>query len=110
MEHPVDVVLGACLIVLNLTAFFTYGWDKCRAKKGQWRVPEHTLLALAFAGGGVGALLGMRVFHHKTRKTQVSLRRSGGCVAVAAVAGGIGNSNGNVAVLMAIFLKRFIKS
>lgn len=35
MEHPVDVVLGACLIVLNLTAFFTYGWDKCRAKKGQ---------------------------------------------------------------------------
>ena len=49
MEHPVDVVLGTCLIVLNLTAFFTYGWDTCRAKKGQWRVPEHTLLALAFA-------------------------------------------------------------
>ena len=43
-------------------------------------------------------------------QNQVSLRRSGGCVAVAAVAGGIGNSNGNVAVLMAIFLKRFIKS
>lgn len=73
MEHPVDVVLGACLIVLNLTAFFAYGWDKCRAKKGQWRVPEHTLLALAFAGGGVGALLGMRVFHHKTRKTKFRL-------------------------------------
>ena len=33
------------------------------------RVPEHTLLAVTFAGGGVGALLGMRVFHHKTRKT-----------------------------------------
>ena len=73
MEHPVDVVLGTCLIVLNLTAFFTYGWDKCRAKKGQWRVPEHTLLALAFVGGGVGALLGMRVFHHKTRNAKFRL-------------------------------------
>ena len=109
MEHPVDVVLGTCLIVLNLTAFFTYGWDKCRAKKGQWRVPEHTLLALAFAGGGVGALLDASV-SSQDPQNQVSLRRSGGCVAVAAVAGGIGNSNGNVAVLMAIFLKRFIKS
>ena len=30
-------------------------------------------MALAFAGGGVGALLGMRVFHHKTRKTKFRL-------------------------------------
>ena len=110
MGHPVDVVLGACLIVLNLTAFFTYGWDKCRAKKGQWRVPEHTLLALAFAGGGVGALLGMRVFHHKTRKTKFRLGVPAAVLLWLLLLGGIGNSNGNVAVLMAIFLKRFIKS
>ena len=30
------------------------------------RVPERTLFLLAILGGSVGALLGMRVFHHKT--------------------------------------------
>jgi len=44
-----------------------YGVDKLRAKKGGWRIPEKTLLALALLGGGVGAFLGMRLFHHKTR-------------------------------------------
>ena len=102
MEHPVDVVLGTCLIVLNLTAFFTYGWDKCRAKKGQWRVPEHTLLALAFVGGGVGALLGMRVFHHKTRKTKFRLGVPAAVLLWLLLLGGL--------AMMAIFLKRFIKS
>lgn len=109
MEHPVEVVLGACLIVLNLTAFFTYGWDKCRAKKGQWRVPEHTLLALACAGGGVGALLGMRVFHHKTRKTKFRLGVPAAVLLWLLLLGGLA-IKWDVAVLMAIFLKRFIKS
>ncbi|MEI3111949.1 MAG: DUF1294 domain-containing protein [Oscillospiraceae bacterium] len=57
MEHPVDVVLGTCLIVLNLTAFFTYGWDEFRAKGGEWRVPEAHPAGAGFLGGGVGALL-----------------------------------------------------
>ena len=73
MEHRIAVALGVYLLVLNLAAFFTYGWDKWKARWNQWRVPEHTLLALAFAGGGVGALLGMRVFHHKTRKAKFRL-------------------------------------
>ena len=73
MEHRIAVALGVYLLVLNLAAFFTYGWDKWKARRNQWRVPEHTLLAVTFAGGGVGALLGMRVFHHKTRKTKFRL-------------------------------------
>lgn len=73
MEHRIAVALGVYLLVLNLAVFFTYGWDKWKARRNQWRVPEHTLLALTFAGGGVGALLGMRVFHHKTRKTKFRL-------------------------------------
>ncbi|RKW01594.1 MAG: DUF1294 domain-containing protein, partial [Streptococcus sp.] len=32
------------------------------------RIPEKTLLLSALAAGGLGALLGGRLFHHKTRK------------------------------------------
>ena len=73
MERSIALALGCYLLALNLVAFFTYGWDKRKAKRAQWRVPEHTLLAMAFAGGGLGALLGMRVFHHKTRKKKFRL-------------------------------------
>ena len=45
-----------------------YGWDKARSKvQGARRVPEKTLFLLAILGGSVGAILGMRVWHHKTR-------------------------------------------
>lgn len=70
MKQTLALGLGIYLLALNLATFFTYGWDKQKAKQNQWRIPEHTLLALAFAGGGVGALLGMRLFHHKTRKAK----------------------------------------
>ena len=56
--------------VVNTTAFVLYGIDKRRAVKDKWRIPEATLLGIAAAGGGVGALLGMRLWHHKTRKTR----------------------------------------
>ena len=58
--------LGVYLLIVNVAAFATYGADKRRAKQGRWRVPEKTLFLLAIVGGSVGALLGMRVFHHKT--------------------------------------------
>lgn len=45
-----------------------YGLDKWKAKSGAWRIPERTLLLTALAGGSVGALAGMLLFHHKTRK------------------------------------------
>ena len=62
------IAIAAYLAFVNVVAFATYGVDKRRAERGEWRVPEHTLLALAFLGGGLGAFLGMQVFHHKTRK------------------------------------------
>lgn len=52
---------------VNLIAFFAYGIDKRRARRGKWRTPEALLLGLGFFGGALGALLGMSVFHHKTR-------------------------------------------
>ena len=53
-------------VAINIVAFFVYGIDKLKAKRNRWRIPESTLLLLAVIGGSVGALLGMKVWHHKT--------------------------------------------
>lgn len=56
------------LAAVNVLAFAVYGWDKARSKvRGARRVPEKTLFLLALLGGSVGAILGMRVWRHKTR-------------------------------------------
>ena len=55
------------LIVVNIITFVVYGIDKWKAMKGRWRISEFTLLLLAVIGGSIGALLGMRVWHHKTK-------------------------------------------
>ena len=60
-------ILIAALLLINLFAFVLYGIDKAKAKRGAWRIPEATLLLVAFLGGSFGALLGMEVFRHKTR-------------------------------------------
>ena len=54
------------LIIINVITFFTYGIDKWKAKHGKWRISELTLLMLAIFGGSIGALAGIKVWHHKT--------------------------------------------
>lgn len=56
------------LIVINLVAFLSMGNDKRKARRGAWRTPESVLFLQAAIGGSVGSILGMFVFHHKTRK------------------------------------------
>lgn len=65
-----EKIIIIALVVINLIAFFMYGIDKAKAKRGAWRIPEATLLGIAFFGGSVGAFLGMRVFRHKTKHTR----------------------------------------
>ena len=55
------------LAAINLVTFLVYGIDKLRAKRGAWRIPEKTLFLLPVLGGSVGAIAGMKVFHHKTK-------------------------------------------
>ena len=62
------MILVYYLLAVNITAFILYGLDKSYAKKNKRRIPEATLLFWAWIGGSVGAFLGMRIFHHKTRK------------------------------------------
>ena len=54
------------LIVINVVIFTVYGIDKLKAKQGSWRISEATLLMLPVIGGSIGALLGMKVWRHKT--------------------------------------------
>lgn len=55
------------LAAINIVAFFLYGIDKWKAQHDKWRITEATLLWIAVAGGSIGALLGMRLWHHKTQ-------------------------------------------
>ena len=55
------------LIALNIVTFLVYGIDNIKAKQKIRRIREASLLVLAVLGGSIGALLGMYVWHHKTK-------------------------------------------
>ncbi|MBP5473319.1 MAG: DUF1294 domain-containing protein [Bacteroidales bacterium] len=54
------------LLITNVATFITYGIDKWKSKKSKRRIRETSLFVLALIGGSVGALLGMKVWNHKT--------------------------------------------
>ena len=49
------------------------GIDKLKAKRGSWRIPENTLFMFTILGGGVGTILGMYIFRHKTKKKKFTV-------------------------------------
>jgi len=55
------------LLFMNVLLFVTMGEDKRRAIEDRWRIRESTLFSMAILGGSIGGILGMKVFHHKTR-------------------------------------------
>lgn len=54
------------LLAINAIALCAYGIDKYKAKNNKWRISEKLLIILAVVGGSVGAIWGMKLFHHKT--------------------------------------------
>ncbi len=54
-------------ILLNLLSLYFMAHDKSQARKNRRRVPERTLFLLAALGGALGAIVGMRVWRHKTK-------------------------------------------
>ena len=60
-------------LTLSVVTFAAYGLDKHRARHGERRRRESVLQGLAAAGGWPGALLGRKVFRHKTRKRAFSV-------------------------------------
>jgi uncharacterized membrane protein YsdA (DUF1294 family) len=58
----------AYLVSTNVMTLLLYGYDKRQAIIGGTRVPEMALHIGALLGGSPGALLGQRLFRHKTQK------------------------------------------
>lgn len=58
----------AYLASTNVMTLLLYGCDKRQAIVGGFRIPELGLHVAALFGGSPGALLGQRLFRHKTRK------------------------------------------
>ena len=65
--------LLAYVVLMSLLAFAAFGLDKYKAKTNRWRTRERTLFLFALLGGGIGAFLGMKVFHHKTLHKQFAI-------------------------------------
>jgi len=53
---------------VNLAGFLAFAFDKSKARRNAWRIPEATLFLFAIFGGSIGSLLGMYTFRHKTQK------------------------------------------
>ena len=52
------------LVAINIIGFLAMGFDKWKAKRGDWRTPEK---------GGIGTILGMYTFRHKTKKLKFTV-------------------------------------
>ena len=61
------------LIIMNALGFLLMLIDKQKARRGQWRIPEATLMGVAALGGSVGSLIGMYTVRHKTRHLKFTL-------------------------------------
>lgn len=60
-------------LIINLLGFLVMGIDKWKSKNGKWRISENTLLMFTFLGGGIGSILGMYLFRHKTKKNKFKI-------------------------------------
>ena len=60
-------------VLLNGYAWYLMKIDKRLAPRRGFRIPEASLLGVAFLGGGIGALCGMFIYRHKTKHTSFLL-------------------------------------
>ncbi len=71
MNINIDVkTIIVYFIIINLITLVAMYMDKKKAKKGARRISEKTLFTLVFLGGGIGGIVGMYAFRHKTKKVR----------------------------------------
>lgn len=61
------------LLTMNALGLVFMLTDKIKARRNAWRIPETPLMLIAALGGSLGAILGMRLFRHKTRHLKFAL-------------------------------------
>ena len=66
-------IAAALFVFWNVFVFAVYGTDKICARKGKRRIREKTLILISVFLGGIGAMCGMKVFRHKTRKLKFKI-------------------------------------
>ena len=66
-KRTIILVAVAVVVIMNIVSFALMGHDKRCARQGKWRVPEKSLFLVTACFGGLGGVLGMKVFHHKTQ-------------------------------------------
>lgn len=55
-------------VLLSVVTFVLYAVDKSAAIHQRWRIRERTLHILSVVGGWPGAIIGQKLFRHKTQK------------------------------------------
>jgi uncharacterized membrane protein YsdA (DUF1294 family) len=66
--------LWAYLLLVNVVGLALMGFDKVSAKADSERVPELWFFLISLAGGFIGVVLGIFVFHHKISKPSFQLK------------------------------------
>lgn len=61
------------LIAINIVAFLLCYLDKRKAIHHKYRIPESFLITISLIGGCFGFIIGMHLFHHKTKKFKFKL-------------------------------------
>lgn len=59
--------------VVSMISMIVTVVDKVRSIKGNWRVPENTLILLSALGGSLAMYLTMHIIRHKTRHIKFML-------------------------------------
>lgn len=62
------LTLAGWIGVASVVTYILYAWDKRRAQRGEWRIPEKVLHFWEVLGGWPGGFLAQRRLRHKSAK------------------------------------------
>ncbi|WP_083824637.1 DUF1294 domain-containing protein [Thiorhodospira sibirica] len=53
------------ILVINVSSFLCYGYDKNQAIQSRYRIPNRFFILLVMVGGAIGSFAGIHLFRHK---------------------------------------------
>lgn len=69
-EYIKNIVL---YLIINIIGLLIMLIDKKKAINSKWRIPEKTIFIVTMLGGGIGTIIGMYKFRHKTKKLKFTI-------------------------------------